>query len=314
MSSPTALTALNTLIERIERCRETQNQVDVLYSEFRDIITREMSEKIPTYDWSKRSRKRLRLHKPYWNDELTELWKRMREMEKQFLKCDSTNKSLKNTCRQRYKESRNTLDKRIRFYERKHKKQLAFNIESVCSHDPKQFWDQIKKLGSQRKTKFPTECYDTDGDVTSDLNTLKNTWKTDFCDLYNLERNDAFDDDFKLNAVMHKEHMERNMLDPLYVPNDVLNSQITEEEVQKAVMKTKSGKSCGIDELPYEVLKSNAVIKILHKMFMFYFDTGITPSIWRKAIICPLLKDPSSDPLLPLNYRGISLLSAVTKI
>ena len=79
-------------------------------------------------------------------------------------------------------------------------------------------------------------------------------------------------------------------------------------------MKTKSGKSCGTDELPYEVLKSNAVIKILHKMFMFYFDTGITPSIWRKAIICPLLKDPSSDPLLPLNYRGISLLSVVTKI
>ena len=75
------------------------------------------------------------------------------------------------------------MDKRIRFYERKHKKQLALNIESVCSHDPKQFWDQIKKLGPQRKTKFPTECYDTDGDVTSDLNTLKNTWKTDFCDI-----------------------------------------------------------------------------------------------------------------------------------
>ena len=70
----------------------------------------------------------------------------MREMEKQFLKCDSTNKSLKSTLRQRYKESQNTLDKRIRFYERKHKKQLALNIESVCSHDPKQFWDQIKKL------------------------------------------------------------------------------------------------------------------------------------------------------------------------
>lgn len=70
------------IIARIERCRETQKQIDDLYKEFRDAMFREMSEKIPTYDWSARNRKCLRPHKPYWNEELTELWRHMRKMEK----------------------------------------------------------------------------------------------------------------------------------------------------------------------------------------------------------------------------------------
>lgn len=124
LSSHATITANNSTIARIERFRETQNQIDDLYKEFRDAMFREMSEKIPTYDWSARTRKRLRPHKPYWNEELTELWRHMREMEKKFLKCDPKRR-LKRIQKQFYKESQNSLDKRIRFYERKHKLDLA---------------------------------------------------------------------------------------------------------------------------------------------------------------------------------------------
>jgi hypothetical protein len=51
---------------------------------------------------------------------------------------------------------------------------MALDIKSVCSHYPKQFWDQVKKLGPQRKSKFQTEFYNIEGDVTSDTGTLKN--------------------------------------------------------------------------------------------------------------------------------------------
>lgn len=44
------------------------------------------------------------------------------------------------------------------------------------------------------------------------------------------------------------------------------------------------------------------------------FDTGLVPTVWRKAIICPILKDPDSDKRLPLNYMGISLLSCVSNL
>lgn len=146
LSSHTAITAINSIIARIERCRETQTQIDALYKEFRETMLREMSKKIPTYDWSARTRKRLRPHKPYWNEERTELWRHMCEMEKKVLKCDPKERRLKQIQKQLYKESQNSLDKRIRFYERKHKLELALNIDSVRDNDPKQFWDQIKKL------------------------------------------------------------------------------------------------------------------------------------------------------------------------
>ena len=79
-------------------------------------------------------------------------------------------------------------------------------------------------------------------------------------------------------------------------------------------MKAKSRSACGYDEIPYFVLKCPAIIATLKELFQLIFDTGIIPSIWKKSIICPILKDPLSDPRIPLNYRGVSLLSCVSKL
>ncbi len=39
-----------------------------------------------------------------------------------------------------------------------------------------------------------------------------------------------------------------------------------------------------------------------------------SPSVWLKAVINPIRKGANKDPLVPLNYRGISLLSCVGKV
>lgn len=147
---------------------------------------------------------------------------------------------------------------------------------------------------------------------------MKDVWSNDFKLLYNPQTDSSFDENFKQQVLNHKDHLERRMLDPLYQSNADLNRQIDINlminEVRCVVNKAKAGKSAGIDELPYEVLKSENVIQTLHKMFMLIFDTNITPFIWRRAIICPILKDTSSDPRIPLNYRGISLQCVTAKI
>ena len=56
------------------------------------------------------------------------------------------------------------------------------------------------------------------------------------------------------------------------------------------------------------------MIDVLHKLFQLLFDSGKIPTEWRKAVICPILKDSSSDKRMPLNYRGISLLSCISKV
>ena len=44
------------------------------------------------------------------------------------------------------------------------------------------------------------------------------------------------------------------------------------------------------------------------------FINNFIPSVWRKAIIAPIPKSSTKDPCVPLNYRGISLLSCVYKM
>ena len=76
-------------------------------------------------------------------------------------------------------------------------------------------------------------------------------------------------------------------------------------------MSAKNGKSAGIDNIPYEVLKFPSVIQVIQSLFQLLFDTGIIP-LWKKAIVCPILKDPASDCKIPMNYRGIGLLSCIS--
>ena len=52
----------------------------------------------------------------------------------------------------------------------------------------------------------------------------------------------------------------------------------------------------------------------LLKLFQSYFKYGQIPSIWPKAIITPIPKSSMKDPHSPLQYRGISLLSNISKI
>ncbi|CAC5422556.1 unnamed protein product [Mytilus coruscus] len=125
---------------------------------------------------------------------------------------------------------------------------------------------------------------------------------------------DDFDDNFQRYASNHKVLLEERMLDPSFNENEELNSAITIDEIRRLVPRTKNGKSCGIDNIPYEVMKTENVITVLHSMFQVVFDTSIVPSLWHQAIICLILKDKSSDKRIPLYYRGISLLSCISKL
>ncbi len=40
----------------------------------------------------------------------------------------------------------------------------------------------------------------------------------------------------------------------------------------------------------------------------------LLPSVWLKAVINPIPKGANKDPLVPLNYKGISLLSYIGKV
>ena len=141
------------------------------------------------------------------------------------------------------------------------------------------------------------------------------TWYRELETLYKSNENsDYFDNQFYEGNLHDKLLLEHHMLDPLFEGNTNLNASITRSEVEKVVSCAKNGKTTGFDKIPHGVLKFPFIIDVLHAMFNLYFDTGILPSIWQKAMITPIPKDATKDKRIPLNYRGISLLSVVSKL
>ena len=55
------------------------------------------------------------------------------------------------------------------------------------------------------------------------------------------------------------------------------------------------------------------VKQILYSLFSYCFNHSMMPTTWLRGIISPIPKGADKDPYVPLNYRGVSLLSCVYK-
>ena len=86
LSSELTRRAFLDIIRNIELCRENQENVDKLYDDFCDKLIIEMDENIPSFDCPKKTRKRYKHYKPYWDDNLETLWHNFHMKEKAFLK------------------------------------------------------------------------------------------------------------------------------------------------------------------------------------------------------------------------------------
>ncbi|XP_060587764.1 uncharacterized protein LOC132743245 [Ruditapes philippinarum] len=313
MSSDLSRLALLDIISSIESSRETQTQVNIIYEKLCSCIRTEMNNSVPKFSDSKPVRKRYKNKKPLWNDRLTELWSDLSANEKLYSKCNGT-RTVRIASRREYIAVRNTFDKELRTAERQYRAAIALDIEDTSTNNPKDFWNKINKLGPRKCKDIPIEIIDSNGRVCHDESSVFERWRSDFENLYHTSDNTDFDEDFFDRNKVHKQLLELNMLDPLYSENEQLNSNITIDEITNIVMTAKSRSTCGYDQIPYDVLKFPDIIVVLQQLFQLIMDTSIIPTLWRKSIICPVLKDPTSDARLPMNYRGISLLSCVSKL
>ena len=91
--------------------------------------------------------------------------------------------------------------------------------------------------------------------------------------------------------------------------------EITEDEVKRAVDRSRNGKSPGCDIIPHEIYKTRnkAMICRLTKLFNTAYSIGSIPVEWGKAEICPIYKH-KGDYLKCENYRGMSLMCHVAKL
>jgi hypothetical protein len=120
------------------------------------------------------------------------------------------------------------------------------------------------------------------------------------------------------DLASENQDVENNDGPPIHVCNDVvfeeLDKQIDENEICKAILGLKSGKShaedCVLNE--YLIECKDLLLPKLCKLFNCILDTNLFPSSWSTATIVPIFK--KGDATNPNNYRGISIVSNLGKL
>ena len=154
------------------------------------------------------------------------------------------------------------------------------------SENSTDFWKQIRKMGCSKKKRTVN-------------NISMEDWAKHFKHVFQSNEDFIQDNSVECEGNDDTEHF--------------LNTGISEEEIIQAITKLKRGKAAGLDDISAEMLKlgGKRVHLYLTKLFNSIFDKGLYPSDWSKAIIVPIFK--KGDPEKADNYRGVSLLSVISK-
>ena len=106
--------------------------------------------------------------------------------------------------------------------------------------------------------------------------------------------------------------------DIIYPPDSTeggpLDSRITRQELSDASYVLRPGKSSGYDSVSNEMIKClvETSPEVILKLFNIVFNSNIKLEQWTMALITPIWKaGPKMD---PSNYRGISILSCLSKL
>ena len=111
------------------------------------------------------------------------------------------------------------------------------------------------------------------------------------------------------------------------VQAEMLNKQITMEEIVSAIFKLKPNTAAGRDsilsrdfiELINTTIRSEhehnrEIMAFLNKMILNMWAKEKMPVSFKESVIRPFLKDPEKDPTDPSNYRPVLLLNTVMKV
>ena len=300
--------SIERIISQLENSLKVKNELDNLYDDLVSISVQEMDRFVNFKEVSKKHRKKFKHSKPYWSYELALAWKNMVKSEKLYRKFKG-HRHTKILLRNDFLTNQRNFDKMLKKSERNYNYSFLKKFEDISTNNPKEFWAKLKSLGP-KQNKLPNKVYK-DGVLTSDPDYVRHKWKHDFKNLYNptLEKTTT-QIDFETEIKRQKETLE-NCLNS---ENEKLNTEISMVEISLSLAKCKCKKATGVDKIPNELIKNDNFKRILYKLFNVCFINHVVPNLWAKAIIKPIPKSSDKDPHMPVNYRGISLLSCIGKL
>ena len=307
MSAPEIKSLVASLVTQLN-----SHNLDHVYSQLCDKIVFEMEKNVPHKEIrinltvkNKKSRK-----KPWWNNDLTMVWNTVRHAEQRWLKASPSDK----------RDHKLDYLKKRRFFDQcvqKAKRSVWIKNQDdllALQGNSAEFWHHIGKIGmaQERKNRIPFEIIDGNGLHVTDHELVLKAWSSAFEGLLNnvdKTRSPTMLDGC-VKTFMNTLPLQTTVED---LPS-LFDEAISIDEISNALSRAKHGKAVGYDAVPVEALCNETVVTFLHKMYNVCLNSGQSPNVWNKGIINPIAKSSTKDVCNPLQYRGITLTSAVYKL
>ena len=237
LSNPSTLFKINSAIASLEGSLRSQTDIDAVYETFCGLVRDEMYTELP-YKRIKAGmtcNKKRRIGKPWWNDNLTELWNQVCEAERIWLRC--TSKANKFSLKARYIASRKHFDREVQRSKRVYWYNLQSQLIEECNNSNDNFWRTIGRVGvgHSQNRRIPMEVLLENGSISNDTQSVLEKWKRDFTSLLNVQH---CTESASNNGNLHQNPCQTD-IDPMF------NAHISVMEVKKAVDSAKRGKLVG---------------------------------------------------------------------
>ena len=193
--------------------------------------------------------------------------------------------------RMQYHAMKKIYNKEVKSHNKSAKSKILQQIEKLHVNDGKKFWRLVNELHRMKRTGNPID---------------PEVWVEYFTNL-NKESDQTKRDSAKLLEKINELLRTNKTV-------EVLDKNITADEVKQSIRELKSNKAHGIDEIQNEMLKASspALVRLLSKFFNLILNTEETPDNWLLGIISPIHKKGPAD--IPDNYRGITVSSNLSKL
>ena len=121
--------------------------------------------------------------KPYWAEELSDLWKMDHTVEKEFVKMrkdDSRYTQVLANFKYRHRIFDRTLRKEKRVFHRRE----VYDLDKSNTNNPTEFWRTIEDLGPKKVKEILMEVILENGDVSDAFDDILHKWRDDFQQLF----------------------------------------------------------------------------------------------------------------------------------
>ena len=181
----------------------------------------------------------------------------------------------------------------IKSKKRSFKENLLKSIQETEDKNPKVFWNFVNDIKAKKRAN-PSD------------NIEPSVWYEWFKKLN--KSSVPLEDNFTLPIL---ENIEK--FTTAY--DEILDSEISVDEISKATLKLKNGKSVGDDMISNEMIKccvDSHFVRVIHYIFNAILQSSKYPDAWKHGLITPLFK--SGDTHDPNDYRGITVTSCFSKL